>query len=197
MNIVCIHGANATPTSFNFIRQNLGCPSMTMSYKSATGFANNLESMLAELDDMDDIFFVAHSLGGIYALHLTDRLNDRVRGAVTLSTPYGGSEFAQVAPFFLPLYNQQLMRDISPSSKPIRHGHAIEIRCPWTQAVTVGSSSSLMMSANDGVVTEASMRRRAGDMRLVDVSANHYEVVMDSVALGIVKSAIADVRGAA
>lgn len=197
MNIVFIHGANATGTSFNFIRQNIERPSAVMEYKSATGFFNNLEVMTAELDDMDDIFFVAHSLGGIYALHLADKLKDRVRGAVTLATPYGGSEFAQIAPLVLPGYNTQLMRDIKPSGGPIRDGHAIKIRQPWTQVVTVGSSSSLMMSANDGVVTESSMRRRAGDMRLIDVEANHYEVVLDMAALRIIQAAINEAREAA
>lgn len=200
MNIVYIHGANASPTSFNFIRQNIDGPTLDLQYKSCDGFSHNLTMMHAKLDEMgglDDIFFVAHSLGGIYALHLADKLKDRVRGAVTLSTPYGGSEFAQIAPLVLPGYNTQLMRDINPSSSPIRDGHAIKIKKPWTQVVTVGSSSSLMMGANDGVVTESSMRRRAGDMRLVDVGANHYEVILDMVALDIIKAAIADARVAA
>lgn len=159
------------------------------SYKSSQGFFNNLERIHAEIEHLDNIFFIAHSLGGIYALHLADKLRGKVRAAVTLSTPYGGSQGAQVAQMLLPLYNPQLMADIAPNSGPISQSRAIEIHCPWTNLVTISGNSSLMMAANDGVVTEASMRSRS-DMRLVDVNANHYEIVMSHEALNVIKSAL-------
>ena len=43
------------------------------------------------------MFFVAHSLGGIYSLHLANAIPKQVLGAVTLSTPYGGAEVAEFA----------------------------------------------------------------------------------------------------
>ncbi|UUZ75457.1 hypothetical protein LP414_27460 [Polaromonas sp. P1(28)-13] len=88
------------------------------------------------------------------------------------------------------MYNPQLMRDIQPNSGPISQGHAIKLHCPWTNIVTISGNSSLMMAANDGVVTEASMRYRAADMRLVDVEANHYEIVMSYEALEVIREAL-------
>lgn len=188
MTLVYIHGANASPASFNFLRQNLGGNDLVLEYDSANGFFNNLAAMRARLAGVDDVFFIAHSLGGIYALHLAHLLPfDQVCGAVTLATPYGGSQAAQWAKWLLP--NSQLLRDIQPHSAPIRHGNAIEVRHPWTGIVTTEGCSSLMMAANDGVVTTASMRHRK-DIVLVDVPANHYEVVLSHYAVAVIRVAL-------
>ena len=70
---------------------------LVLEYNSRDGFDNNFNCMIKELDHLDQMFFICHSLGGIYALHLADYFRDRVLGAVTLSTPYGGAEMADYA----------------------------------------------------------------------------------------------------
>ena len=73
MKIVYIHGASATGDSFNYIRQHLKHKDeYIIEYDSKHGFHNNLESMKEQLKDFNDMFFVCHSLGGIYALHLSE-----------------------------------------------------------------------------------------------------------------------------
>ncbi|MGH8809681.1 MAG: esterase/lipase family protein [Noviherbaspirillum sp.] len=188
MNIVYIHGNGASADSFNFIRTQLSeYRSIVLEYESTNGFYNNYQKMLEQLQDVEDIFIVAHSLGGIYALHLANDLRDKVLGAVTMSTPYGGSKAAQAVKYVLPF--NRVLRDIQPHSPPIMEGKAIDIVHPWTNIVTLDGHSPFMLEANDGVVTQESMRHRQ-DMTLVDVNSNHFEVVLNNDAVAIIKKAI-------
>ena len=183
MKLVYIHGASATSESFNYIRSKLGGKDMTVNYDSRNGFENNLADIKAQIGKTKDVFFVAHSLGGIYALHLANAIPDQILGAVTLSTPYGGAEVAEFAKFFLPF--SRLMRDIGPSSWAMRQADKIKIQHPWTNVVTVRGQSPFMAGANDGVVTINSQKYHA-DMELVEVDYNHYEVVLSDQIVNII-----------
>ena len=101
MTLVYIHGASATSDSFNYIRSKIG-DGIDINYDSRNGFENNLEDIKAQLKGVKDMTFIAHSLGGIYSLHIANAMPEQVKGAVTLSTPYGGAEVADYAKFFLP-----------------------------------------------------------------------------------------------
>jgi pimeloyl-ACP methyl ester carboxylesterase len=186
MNLVYIHGANATSESFNYIRTKLG-NGIDIDYDSRNGFENNLKLMQMQLEDVDNIAFIAHSLGGIYSLHLANIMPKQVLGAVTLSTPYGGAEVADYAQYFLPF--SRLMRDIGPSSWAMRQSNQIKIQHPWTNVVTVRGQSPFMVEPNDGVVTINSMRHHA-DMELVNVDYNHYEVVLSDKIVNIIDERI-------
>ena len=184
MKLVYIHGASATSESFNYIRSKLGGEDMTVNYDSRNGFENNLAAIKEQIGNTKDVFFVAHSLGGIYSLHLSNAIPKQVLGAVTLSTPYGGAEVAEFAKFFLPF--SRLMRDIGPSSWAMRQADRIKIQHPWTNVVTVRGQSPFMAGANDGVVTINSMKYHA-DMELVEVDYNHYEVVLSDQIVNIIQ----------
>ncbi len=183
MNLVYIHGASATSESFNYIRNKLGA-GIDIEYDSRNGFENNLAEMKLKLAGTKDIFFIAHSLGGIYSLHLADHMPEQVKGAVTLSTPYGGAEVADYAQYFLPF--SRLMRDIGPSSWSMREVGKIKVQHPWTNVVTTRGQSPWMLAPNDGVVTIASMKKRS-DMELIEVNLNHYEVVLSDEVIEIIK----------
>ena len=187
MNLVYIHGASATSESFNYIRSKLG-DGINIDYDSRNGFENNLAEMKQSLMNTKDIFFVAHSLGGIYALHLANHMPDQVLGAVTLSTPYGGAEVADYVQYFLPF--SRLMRDIGPSSWSMRQADKIKIQHPWTNVVTVRGQSPFMLAHNDGVVTISSQKHHA-DMELIEVELNHYEVVLSDAVIDIIKKRLA------
>ena len=183
MTLVYIHGASATSESFNYIRDKLG-KGIDINYDSRNGFENNLNEMVAQLKGVKDIAFVAHSLGGVYSLHIANTIPDQVLGAVTLSTPYGGAEVAEFAKFFLPF--SRLMRDIGPSSWAMKAAKNIKIQHPWTNVVTVKGQSPFIMEPNDGVVTISSQKHHA-DMELVEVDYNHYEVVLSDQIVNIIK----------
>jgi pimeloyl-ACP methyl ester carboxylesterase len=186
MTLVYIHGASATSESFNYIRSKLGA-GIDINYDSRNGFENNLEDMKAQLKNVKDMAFVAHSLGGIYSLHIANALPENVKGAVTLSTPYGGAEVADFAQFFLPF--SRLMRDIGPSSWAMKQAKKIKIQHPWTNIVTLRGQSPFIPEANDGVVSIASQRYHT-DMELVEVEYNHYEVVLSDHVIDIIKERI-------
>jgi pimeloyl-ACP methyl ester carboxylesterase len=183
MNLVYIHGANATSESFNYIKSKLGT-GVDLNYDSRNGFENNLKDMKETLSNYKDIVFIAHSLGGIYSLHLANYMPSAVKGAITLSTPYGGAEVADYAQYFLPF--SRLMRDIGPSSWAMRQADKIKIQHPWTNVVTVRGQSPFMVEPNDGVVTIRSMKHHA-DMELVEVDYNHYEVVLSDKIVDIIQ----------
>lgn len=187
MNLVYIHGASATSESFNYIRSKLGA-GIDINYDSRNGFENNLEEIKNTLSTTKDIFFIAHSLGGIYSLHLANHMPEQVLGAVTLSTPYGGAEVADYVQYFLPF--SRLMRDIGPSSWSMRQANKIKIQHPWTNVVTVRGQSPFMLAPNDGVVTIASQKHHI-DMELIEVDLNHYEVVLSDEVIEIIKSRLA------
>ena len=186
MKIVYIHGANATSESFNYIRNKLGS-GIDVNYDSRNGFENNLKDMQDSLDGQTDLMFVAHSLGGIYSLHLANSMPSAVKGAITLSTPYGGAAVADYAKYFLPF--SRLMRDIGPSSWAMKQADKIKIQHPWTNIVTVKGQSPFMHEPNDGVVTIASQRHHA-DMELIEVDFNHYEVVLSDLVIGLIQERV-------
>ena len=186
MTIVYIHGASATSESFVHIREHIKKPDLVIDYDSATGFANNLSDMRDQLDDVEKVFFIAHSLGGIYALHLAHHFPFKTLGAVTLSTPYGGSKEADFARYFLPF--SQLMRDIGPLADPM--AKVKELNFPsknWTNVVTTRGQSPWIKQENDGVVTLESMRYHP-KMELVELPLNHYEVVISNKTVEIIQA---------
>jgi len=186
MTLVYIHGASATSESFNYIRGKLG-KGIDINYDSRNGFENNLNEMQAQLEGVNDIAFIAHSLGGVYAIHLANAIPTQVLGAVTLSTPYGGAEVAEMVKYFLPF--SRLMRDIGPSSWAMKQADRIKIQHPWTNIVTVKGQSPFMHEPNDGVVTIASQRHHE-DMELIEVDYNHYEVVLAESVVKIIKERV-------
>jgi pimeloyl-ACP methyl ester carboxylesterase len=190
MQLVYIHGASATSESFNYIRDKIG-DGISINYDSRNGFENNLHDMLGQLKSVKDITFVAHSLGGIYSLHLANAIPKQVKGAVTLSTPYGGAEVAEYAKYFLPF--SRLIRDIGPTSWAFKQADEIKIQHPWTNIVTVKGQSPFMLAHNDGVVTVASQKHHK-DMELVQVDYNHYEVVLAEPVVDIIKERLKKFR---
>lgn len=185
MRIIYIHGANASSVSFNYIRSQLAYDDHVIDYNSTDGFKSNLIRIHQEIKHFTDVFFIGHSLGGIYALHLANLMPASVLGAVTLSTPYGGSEIADVVKYLLPF--SKLLRDIGPASEPMQTTRDIKVQHPWLNVVSIKGDSPWMARQNDGVVSLNSMRCRT-DMALVELPLNHYEIVLSPDTVDIIKS---------
>ena len=190
INLVYIHGASATSESFNFIRKKVGA-GIDVNYDSRNGFENNLKDIQQQLEGIENIFFIAHSLGGVYSLHLANAMPKQVLGAVSLSTPYGGAEVAEFAKYFLPF--SRLMRDIGPSSWAMKQANKIKIQHPWTNIVTIKGQSPFIHEPNDGVVTIASQKHHI-DMELVEIDYNHYEVVLSDQVVKLIKQRIKKIK---
>jgi pimeloyl-ACP methyl ester carboxylesterase len=185
--IVYIHGASATAESFThireYVREHTELPDIALEYNSADGFDHNLSLMKGALDDAERLFFVSHSLGGIYALHLANHYCDRTYGGISLSTPYGGCAQADFAQYFLPF--SQLMKDIGTMSGPMRDAKKLPAPPQWTNIVTTRGDSPWIHEPNDGVVTIDSMQART-DFELIELPLNHYEVVLSNQVVEII-----------
>ena len=121
----------------------------------------------------------------MYALHLAAEFPDQVLGAITLSTPYGGAEVADVAKYFLPY--SRLLKDIGPNSWAMRYAGDIQVKQPWCNIVTTQGDSPWIPKPNDGVVTVASQKKRNDIMNLIELDCNHYEVVLNDQVIKIIQ----------
>ena len=161
--IVYIHGASATSESFThirqFVRDHTEEPDVVLEYHSSDGFDYNLNQMKGQLDEAERLFFISHSLGGIYALYLANYYKETTCGGVSLSTPYGGSAEADFARYFLPF--NRLMRDIGALRGPLFESRYLPAPPNWTQIVTTQGQSPWIVDPNDGVVTLKSKIGRA------------------------------------
>jgi hypothetical protein len=172
------------------VRDHTEEPDTALEYNSEAGFDHNLAEMKGQLDDQERLFFVSHSLGGIYALHLANYYQATTVGGVSLSTPYGGSKQADYARYFLPF--NRLMKDIGPASRPMADAKRLPAPPCWTQVVTTRGASPWIQEPNDGVVTIESQQYRQ-DFELVELPLNHYEVVISNQVVEIILKRIAQV----
>lgn len=178
MLTLTIHGAHASPDSFNAIRPHLG-DTLDLSYDVAEGFDAIVRRLCGQIDAFPGpLAIVAHSLGGNLALHIADQLGDRVRGVVSLCSPFGGSWPAAYIRLLAPNYHRQLMDDIQPGSGPITRGRQIKIHCPWTQVVAL----------NDRVVSQHSAESR-GDMTIRQVRTTHVECLLNAEVIEVIRAA--------
>lgn len=186
--IVYIHGASATAESFTHIRQFVKNkykkePDILIEYSSKNAFEDNLNIMKEKLNGAERLFFISHSLGGIYSLYLADHYRDKTIGGISLSTPYGGCKEADFAKYFLPF--NKLMRDIGAIRGPLYESRFILPPKNWTNVITTVGQSPWIHDENDGVVTLESMRFRK-DFELVEVKLNHYEVVISNTVVDLI-----------
>ena len=126
-------------------------------------------------------FIIGHSLGGLYALHLTKHVE--IACAVSISTPFAGSWTADWARFFVPTY--QLFRDVGRKSIPIKESQGIKLRVDWTQIVSTKGNVPYHGGQNDGVCTIKSMKSRK-DMELIEVPHTHFEVMCSDIVAEII-----------
>jgi hypothetical protein len=105
--------------------------------------------------------------------------------AVSLATPFDGSEIAMWSSMLLPHY--QLFSDITPNSDFIKGSRKIPITIPWTQFVTTEGDVPWLRGANDGIVTKDSMVCR-DDTDLINIDRNHYEIVQSKRVVDFLKN---------
>ena len=187
---VLIHGAGATTTSFNYIKRELNFKkTIDLEYDSSDGFFHNLVIMNEELSKVNNNFFIiAHSLGGIYAAHLT--LTQPIIGAVTISTPYGGSYTADYMKLVFPA--SRLLKDISTKSPPILTARNIKLPNHWNQIVTTIGNIPGIPSRHDCVVTYESMTANP-NMKFIELPYNHYEIMVAQETVSVIHKTALDI----
>ena len=174
INVIWLHGANQSSLSFKYLQTKTQFSNEILpNYSSMNRFYDNLEMIADSCPGKGLHFVIGHSMGGIYALHLTRYV--RVIGGVSIGTPFAGSSTADWAKYIVP--NYQLFRDIGRKSDPVKESQQIELEIPWTQIVSTHGSVPYHGGPNDGVVTIASMKYRK-DMKIIEVPHTHHEVMV-------------------
>jgi esterase/lipase len=177
-NVLLIHGANSTPASFNYLKANLPTANYSsLSYDTMNGFYFNLERMLDSTDENQTYNIISHSMGGLYALHLSQ--HRKLRRVVSIATPFNGAAIADWARYMMPYY--PLFRDVHTKALPIAQAEEIVVQIPWMQLVTTRGNVPWLKLPNDCVVTMTSMTSRK-DVSYVYVNENHHEVMLSDVA---------------
>ena len=178
-NVLLIHGANSTSASFNYLKANLPEANYSyLSYDTMNGFYFNLERMLDITDENQTYDILSHSMGGLYALHLSQ--HRKLRRVVSIATPFSGAAIADWARYMMPYY--PLFRDVHTRSLPIKQCSEIVVQVPWLQLVTTRGNVPWLKLPNDGVVTVASMTSLK-DVNYVYLEENHYEVMLSDIAV--------------
>ena len=183
LSVIWIHGANQSGLSFQYLRSLTHFKSeLVVEYDTSHKFHENLERLSDEINQVRGPYFIiGHSLGGLYALHLTKHVD--IAGAVSISTPFAGSWTADWARFFVPTY--QLFREVGRRSIPIKESQAIKIKVAWTQIVSTKGNVPYHGGQNDGVCTIKSMKSRK-DMELIEVPHTHFEVMCSDLVAEII-----------
>ena len=183
LTVIWVHGANQSGLSFQYLRSLTRFKNeLVVEYDTSHKFKKNLEKLAAEIIQLRGPYFIiGHSMGGLYALHLTKHVD--VAGVVSISTPFAGSWTADWARFFVPAY--QLFRDVGRRSIPIKEAQDIKIKANWTQIVSTKGNVPYHGGQNDGVCTIKSMKSRK-EMELIEVPHTHFEVLCSDLVVKII-----------
>jgi pimeloyl-ACP methyl ester carboxylesterase len=184
-NILLIHGAHSSSTVFNHLISRLPKNDnyIPIDYDVKDGFFFNLEMMINMLDNQKSYHVIGHSMGGIFAGHLTKHLN--IEKGVSIATPFSGSSIADWARYMMPQY--ALFRDVHTKSLPIEQIKETQIDIPWLQIVTTRGNVPWLRTPNDGVVTVASQTSRR-DVDYVYLNENHHEIMQSEKTVEIAKN---------
>jgi len=102
-SIVLIHGAHQSNVTFEYLRHALPAfRYINIEWSTVNGFDNNLLEMIDALKNTGPIYFVGHSMGCIYAAHLSQHVE--CIGGAAISAPWGGSRQADWVRYMMPSY---------------------------------------------------------------------------------------------
>lgn len=180
--ILYIHGANATPGSFNYIRSKLPQHrECAITYDAG----DPLETLIDMAGSMivEPCHIVAHSLGGVIAVAVSQRNPDKVLSVTTLATPFGGSEAATRASVLLPF--NTFLKNIHTHNPTLREIINVGPVVPTTTIIATAGSNMFESRPNDGVVTLDSQRAFEGT-RQHEVSLNHFEVLLSPYVVKLI-----------
>lgn len=188
MHIVYIHGANATPKSFSFIKQNL--PKHTHQdfvYDANKKLADTISRAVDTIDT--DCHIIAHSLGGVVACAAAHELKGKhIKSITTISTPFGGSEAADRFRLVMPF--STFFKNIRTSNPILKSIRSKPVPVPTLNIITTGGQSPFEPKKNDGVVTVDSQNALTGPQKVV-VPYTHFEVLLDHGVVDIINTFVA------
>lgn len=179
-----IHGANASPVSFNYIKSQLYDHKAVDLIYSAR---DPIEDTIAIASDQlkNPVHIIAHSLGGVIAVALSQIKPHLVRSVVTLGTPYGGSEIATRASVLMPF--DPFIKNISTFNPTLLYVRSKGAVVPTLTIITNNGINSFESAPNDGVVTVSSQMALENPTIQVQMSLNHFESLINPNTVDLIK----------
>ncbi|CAB4124745.1 hypothetical protein UFOVP58_27 [uncultured Caudovirales phage] len=192
MKVVYIHGHKSDQSCWEHIKAGVEGEAIFLNYDSNNGFDANLKEMNIFLRNLghknEDIFFIGHSLGGIYARVLAKEYENVCVGGVSISTPHGGCELAHGLKMFDP--NNPVFNDVHPFSPVIMSARYIDLDIDWLNIVTTDGGNPLWILPNDGVVSVFSQSCLNHKMRFLIVNKNHFNILEWELLPSIINSEV-------
>lgn len=194
-----IHGANATPISFIGIQKSLkaddrfqGFEIVNVIYDCQDPIATTVETVAESLPKDRPVYLVGHSLGGVIAVAISQRvklfeLGVQIKAVVTLASPLGGCEGADYLQWIFPHYH--LFKNISTKNRVINDMKVNGAVVPTLCFITTSGNNPIYPEANDGVVTVNS-QRSLRDAKKIEAPFNHFEVLLSERVNDYIKLAI-------
>ncbi len=184
-----VHGANSTPRSFAWLRDQFATPHAVtdITYQTSRPLNEALDWLKGEAAKAQAPFsIIAHSIGGVLAIGLANAFPDRVEKVVTLASPFLGCKAATMLRWLAPC---SLFDDIHPYSPFITEQRLRPTSVPTLSIVTTAGGTPVLGEPNDGVVTVASQRGLRGPTYR-NLAVNHFEVLLDSEAATLTRDFI-------
>lgn len=175
---IWIHGAWASPASFNYFKTQMTMDDDIMiKYDCNSDMLDTICRIKAHIERKTDepVDLIGHSLGGVICLILY-HLGLPCRSIITLCAPFGGLEHGFLFRWLFPHTMFDEFQKIQGKYKTLIDK---EIAIPHQLFVATSGSNPLFFGKpNDGVVTVASqMGIKSKDF--VKVDTNHYEILMN------------------
>jgi len=183
MELVFIHGANATSKGWNYISPFFkDYDKYFVEYDCLTDFHKNLERIAEDLEKHGKIFLVSHSLGGIYGHYLQSVVRNVV-GGCSIATPYGGSTLSSILKMFFP--SNKLFQETCVTSPIIKGVQRIRPHSNWHQIVCSTARTSYPFEPNDGLITKSSQMKING-VKFHEIDDCHHEVLQNEKTVNII-----------
>lgn len=182
-NVIFIHGANMTGTSFNYLLSQISvdcwfCPE----YCAQDGLEKNIDLLSQQVDsviEQEEFAIVAHSLGGLIGLGIAHQMKN-CTSLITMSTPWGGSILANTLSWIMP--HNRLLADISTISTFRRRLISDVPPVPTLCLVSTMGNSPFNYRENDGVVSIASQEELPGAL-IKHLPLNHCEILLSDITV--------------
>lgn len=171
--VILLHGAHQSSISFGYLQHLLkDFRFIRIDWDTKSKFDDNLSEMIESINTQNQVYFIGHSMGGIYAAHLAQHF-DCIGGAA-VAVPWAGSHNAEWLKYFMPFYS--LYHDASQTSPIIDYARKCRLPGHWTNYVSTVGDNPAVFSRNDGVLSLDTMVGR-GDIETTYLRAGHYEII--------------------
>jgi pimeloyl-ACP methyl ester carboxylesterase len=179
-----IHGANETPTCFNYIKSELPeHKAIDLEYNCHAPIVSTVAQIIKTLPKHTELNFVTHSLGGLIAVALS--YYHPVQKIVSLASPFGGSESANYLRFMFPTYG--LFKNVATVNPLIQEISKRGVSVPTLNVVATTGYNPLSAARNDGVITIESQRKLKGATH-VEVLHNHFEILLADEVVSLIEN---------